>query len=77
MDVPEVHTLDDDVLGRTVGLVVFGVAQFTAMMKATESLVTLGIEAPTIATLWLEAAGMAAGLKAVIEAVSPSSCECE
>ena len=51
MDVPEIHTLDDDVLGSTIGLVVFGVPQFTATMKATGSLVTLGMKAPTIATL--------------------------
>ena len=70
MEVAEFHTLVQEVLGREVGLVVFGDAQFTAMMNADESLVTLGIEAPSIATLWLDAAGIATGLKDVIVATA-------
>ena len=50
-DEAEFHTLEEDVLKRTVGLVVFGEEQDGAMMKAAVSPDTLGIEAPTTATL--------------------------
>ena len=71
----EFHTLEDDVPGREVGLVVFGEAQFTAMMKADGSLDTLGIDAPRIAILWPEAAGIAPGLKDVMVATTNKNVE--
>ena len=70
MDVAEFQALVTDVLGREVGLIVFGEEQDTATMKADVSLVTLGIEDPTTATFWLEAAGIALGLNDVMEAAS-------
>ena len=51
MDEPEIHTLEEEVLARMVGLVVFGVEQLSAMTKADGSLVTAGIKAPIKSTL--------------------------
>ena len=50
MDVAEFQTLVEEVLNSKVGLVVFGDIHDTAIMKADESLATLGIEAPRMAT---------------------------
>ena len=68
IDAAEFHTLVEDVLGRTVGFVVFGDAQETAKMNADKSLDTLGIDAPTTPTLWPEEAAIVLGLRDVIEA---------
>ena len=68
IDEAEFQTLEANVFERTAGLVELGNEQFAAIMKADESLETLGIEAPTIETLWLEAAAMAPGSNDVIEA---------
>ena len=51
MDEAEFQTFEQEVLGREIGLVAFGKEQFAAMIKAVKSLDTLGIEAPTKATL--------------------------
>ena len=51
MEDAEFQTLVHEVLGTDVGLVVFGEEQDKAMIKPRTSLVTLGIELPTIETL--------------------------
>ena len=50
------------VLLRTVGLMLFGVEQDTAITNADPSPLTFGIDDPTTDTIWLERAGIVAGL---------------
>ena len=55
-------------LGSGVGLVLFGDKHDAATMKAPLSLLTFGIEDPTTATDWFEAAGIPPGKYDVIVA---------
>ena len=64
----EFHTLVDDVLGSTAGLVVLGDAHDTATIKADVSLATLGMNTPTTLTLREANAGIAPGLYDVVVA---------